>query len=228
MKKALHLWEVKHAYYCNETAYEGKTNGKHNFYNSWADFYSEYGGSDEDYNLVFRWDWEIDEGTNQDKLYVFVMGQRKGFFSCHEIYVCKADEPEIRKWLTTRMRKLWSIWEPLSLGLTETGEPEPNPEPTSVEEEQKNDTIGECECCNFKPIKIHKYENYGEPPSWICDLCASTSTSNAKKYNRDDSYILTTLTYCANSINQSGDQNTHKEFYNRILRILETQKVIDS
>lgn len=120
---ALHLWEVKHAYYCNEGNHYNNECGAH--FKRWQDFLDEFGDSDMDYNLLFRWDWDErnDEGnstyTGDDHyrngvLKVFWMGQRKGLFYFSTVEVCRADEPAVIEFLMPRMRHLFLLWEPLT------------------------------------------------------------------------------------------------------------------
>lgn len=42
------------------------------------------------------------------------MGQRKGKFWCTEVSVCRADEPEVIKFLQPRLDNLLKLWEPLT------------------------------------------------------------------------------------------------------------------
>ena len=121
-----HLWEVKHAYYCNEGNYFARGDQQpHMKYRNWAEFIAEEGDSDFDYNLLFRWDWkeENDNGEatfNGDvnyrngRLFLFWMGQRKGLYRWTEIEVCRADEPAIREWLQPRLNYLMKLWAPLT------------------------------------------------------------------------------------------------------------------
>jgi hypothetical protein len=117
-----HLWEADHSYYCNEGNYYSGECGTE--WKSWAEFLAEFGASDMDYNLVFRWDWKEgeDEGAttfNGDvnyrngRLLIFFMGQRKGLFFWHDIQVCRADEPAVIEFLRPRLAHLISLWEPL-------------------------------------------------------------------------------------------------------------------
>lgn len=137
-----HLWDVEHPYYCSEAEYHtgnfnGENWGRYDF-DSWGDFYAEWGASDPDMNLVFRWDWhtkeqrEKDSGWNEytdedkaeeealgyrppdyDLLEIFFVLQRKGLFvPCH-IRVTDEDEPEVRAWLTERAKTISAIWKPI-------------------------------------------------------------------------------------------------------------------
>ena len=62
-----HLWEVEHDYYCNDGNYFSNDCGME--FNTWSDFLSEFGDSDFDMNLLFRWDWKLDEHPSEDKYY---------------------------------------------------------------------------------------------------------------------------------------------------------------
>lgn len=89
------------------------------------------GESDAELNLLFRWDWEAphvdddsenpiewrgDENYRDSTLKTFWVLQRKGIFMCHEVDVCRADEPAVRAWLEERMKHLLKLWEPLTNG----------------------------------------------------------------------------------------------------------------
>lgn len=125
-----HLWEFDHPYYCSESNFF--SSDCRTLFTSWQGFIREEGDNDFDMNLVFRWDWEPKEFLEDDSvaglrryadlfsdrdhawiLHVFWMGQRKGLFRVTEIDVCKADEPEVRAWLTLRAEHMRVIWEPL-------------------------------------------------------------------------------------------------------------------
>lgn len=117
-----HLWEANHAYYCNEGNYFSNDCGSE--FNSLADYLSEMGDSDMDYNLLFRWDWkeENNEGGptftgdvnyRNGKLKLFWMHQRKGRYVYHIVDVCRADEPAVIAFLNPRFEYLKSLWEPL-------------------------------------------------------------------------------------------------------------------
>lgn len=114
-----HLWEVDHPYYCNQGNYF--KNGCGAEYKTWAEFLASDGGSDFDLNLVFRFDWY--EGEDHDlptfngdpyyrngELLIFWMGQRHGIFRYTKIQVCRADEPEVLKFLQPRWEHLKVLW----------------------------------------------------------------------------------------------------------------------
>lgn len=104
-----HLWEAKHAYYCSPQNYYD--NNASVTYSDWADFKESewFTEADLDSELLFRWDW------NDDMLFLFFMGQRKGVFQACVIANMKADdEAEVRLWLAPRWLHLWSLWAPLT------------------------------------------------------------------------------------------------------------------
>lgn len=114
-----HLWEVNHAYYCNLGNYY--SNGCGHSYESFRDFMSEWGNTDMDYNLLFRWDWKCenlddDESpTGYDSLEIFWMLQRKGAYLFCEIKVTKKDEQAVIDFLIPRWEYMKSLWEPFGL-----------------------------------------------------------------------------------------------------------------
>jgi ADP-ribose pyrophosphatase YjhB (NUDIX family) len=119
-----HLWEPSHPYYCTQGNYfvrRDRWSEVHTSYDSWADFYADWGTLDPDMNLVFRWDWHRDDPANldddeepgPDKLLVFWVLQRKAILRSTECIVTEADEPAVRAWLETQARTMRAIWEPL-------------------------------------------------------------------------------------------------------------------
>ncbi|MGO7115546.1 hypothetical protein ACCS79_03440 [Rhizobium johnstonii] len=118
-----HLWQVEHDYYCSENNY---FNGdQHRRWKSWAEFTDEFGNSDIDQNLVFRFDWKegkangLPEHNGDDyyrngELQVCFIGQRRGLFFCSTVEVCRADEPSVIAWLKPRHEHLFKLWEPLA------------------------------------------------------------------------------------------------------------------
>lgn len=128
---SMHLWEVKHPYYCTEGQYFSSQSSHQTIweFKSWRDFLAEMGSADMDYNLLFRWDWselnDADEPTyNGDdnyrngKLHLFFMYQRKGYHSTSIVDVCRADEAAVREYLMPRLAHLRSLWEPLEWSAT--------------------------------------------------------------------------------------------------------------
>jgi len=119
-----HLWEYDHPYYCSEGNYLAKPLEHPDCWehcDSWQDFIENWGDSDPDLNLVFRWDWhawhlehpEDYPDTEKHVLMVFFMLQRKAFNKSVEVAVTPADEPAVRDWLQQRAKTIASIWQPL-------------------------------------------------------------------------------------------------------------------
>lgn len=110
------LSEVEHDYYCNDANYFGGQCLQE--FSSWQSFLDEQGDADMDYNLLFRWDWRPageDWGLESDTLCLYYVGQRKGLFRIvHVSGVTKADEAEIRAWLSLRWEHLVRLWSPVS------------------------------------------------------------------------------------------------------------------
>jgi len=130
MSAAKHLWEFDHPYYCTEGCYY--TSGRdwadvHANWETWADFAEAWGASDNDYNLLFRWDWKRADPTDYavekeagenfempgDHLDLFYMLQRKAKPFSHVVKVTEADEPAVRAWLTAKAEHMRMLWEPL-------------------------------------------------------------------------------------------------------------------
>lgn len=118
MKK--HLWEIKHSYYCSDSNY--CSNECTRAFGSFGEFLSEFGDADFDMNLLFRWDWcegddhglpeyNGDDYYRNGRLQICWMGQRKGLYFTSFISVCRADEPEVIKFLKPRFDHLVSLWE---------------------------------------------------------------------------------------------------------------------
>jgi hypothetical protein len=120
---ARHLWEIDHPYYCTEGNYYARPDqGLHTRYDSWAEFIADWGNTDPDMNLVFRWDWNrsdpqdyepYGEEVPADTLQVFWVLQRKAILRSTECTVTEADEPAVRAWLAERAATIRAIWEPI-------------------------------------------------------------------------------------------------------------------
>lgn len=126
-----HLWEIDHLYYCCEEHYFGtggcfkcgrQPSEVNSHFKSWDDFMSNMGDADNDYNLIFRWDWELPEDSKKPTdpdyrsytLSLFYMMQRKGFHRVCTIEVCQSDEPKVREFLTAKWNHMRSLWEPIA------------------------------------------------------------------------------------------------------------------
>ena len=125
-----HLWEIDHPYYCTEGSYwvpGTRWHEVHETYVTWADFMNEWGQADEDYNLLFRWDWkrpnpgdfeyELEEDPTfqipGDTLELFYMMQRKARNMSVFVSVTEADESNVREFLQAKAEHLRKLWEPL-------------------------------------------------------------------------------------------------------------------
>lgn len=110
-----HLWEHDHPYYATRGCYY--SNECHQSFDSWTDFLDEWGEADEDYNLLYRWDWhppsEDDDRTDHE-LELFYMRQRMAapFSVC--VTVTEADEPAVREWLAKKWLHMMRLWAPFS------------------------------------------------------------------------------------------------------------------
>ncbi len=109
------LWKADHPYYMNEGCW--CASGHHNEYESWSDFLENWGGLDEDMNLVFRWDWREGEDwgvpDGEAQLCIFYIMQRKAYTVSCFVKVTRDQEPEIREWLTPKAGHITKLWEPL-------------------------------------------------------------------------------------------------------------------
>jgi hypothetical protein len=112
-----HLWDVKHPYYCAGGCYFTKEPCGQD-YSSWRAFLDDWADKDEDYNLLFRWDWQ--EGRDYDlrsgegcvELHYFM--QRKGHPYTCRVDVTRADEPAVRAFLETKWKRVQRLWSPFS------------------------------------------------------------------------------------------------------------------
>jgi hypothetical protein len=119
-----HLWDTNHPYYCEHGNYfvgRERWHEVHEEFDSWADFYGAWGNSDEDMNLVFRWDWNVpDPADYEDEdemptqtLNVYWVLQRKAILRSTTCIVTPDDEPAVRAWLTERAKTIRAIWAPI-------------------------------------------------------------------------------------------------------------------
>ena len=106
-----HLWEIEHPYYCSDENWSAT--GCAESWSSWQAFGMK--DSEPELNLLFRWDWRIDEETGVHTLSTYWMQQRKGKFVSHAVTVTEADEPEVRAWLAERYTHVQALWQPFGL-----------------------------------------------------------------------------------------------------------------
>lgn len=102
-----YLWEVEHEYYCNLGNYYSNDCGEE--YDTWEDFFEEWGDADLDFNLLFRWDWN----PESNKLYLFYMLQRKGIYRYCSVNIKEEDEQKIIDFLKPKWQHLKGLWSPL-------------------------------------------------------------------------------------------------------------------
>ena len=115
------LWEVDHPYYCTEGNFYKNGPEVHTEYGSWAEFYADWGTTDEDYNAIFRWDWETpdpddygtDVGLPPERLKIYWVLQRKAILRSTSCVVTRDIEPHVREWLAKRATHTRKLWEPL-------------------------------------------------------------------------------------------------------------------
>lgn len=131
-----HLWEYDHPYYASDGCYYTRGDRWHEVhteYPNWRAFFEEWGATDPDLNLVYRWDWirpdpsdwkyelEHEPGFKLpgDTLHIYFMLQRKAKPHSIAIQITEADEPAVREWLTERAQTVAAIWEPIVPSLAE-------------------------------------------------------------------------------------------------------------
>lgn len=122
-----HLWAVKHPYYCEDINFYAPANDQpHSYFKTLASFLDAFGDADPDYNFLFRWDW-IEARPANDPFYrngilkTFWMGQSKGQYFYAAVEVCRADEPEVIKFLAPRWDYMRRIWGPISCAPSASG-----------------------------------------------------------------------------------------------------------
>ncbi len=105
---------VKHDYYCSDSSYYNL--GFDTKYETFADFYADMGYSDEDMNLVFRFDiTKKEEIENEYFMEVFIVHQRKGrFVPLYIETIYETDFDMIKEYLEIRYKKIQSLWNPFS------------------------------------------------------------------------------------------------------------------
>ena len=135
-----HLWEIDHSYYCTESNYFASGDANRSRcqyeYESFEEFLSEWANADNDYNLLFRWDWrEISNGEYEDyiedsgtcdrvpytgndkdvtgELLIYFMLQRKGYFVYTRTLIRRCDEQRVLEYLKPKWEHLKSLWEPI-------------------------------------------------------------------------------------------------------------------
>ena len=135
-----HLWEINHPYYCTESnffanAFTNRDRCQHQ-YESFEDFLAEWENADNDYNLLFRWDWqEISQSHYEDyiedsgscdrvpytgndnevtgELLIYFMLQRKGYFVYTRTLIRRSDEQRVLEYLKPKWEHMKKLWEPI-------------------------------------------------------------------------------------------------------------------
>lgn len=115
------LHEITHPYYAEQGNYYAPWHEAHTDYPSWQKFVDERDDADLDMNLLYRWDWHTPdpgdyvpgEEVPSESLRLFYVGQRRADLWSVEVFgITREQEPEIRKWLAVRAKKIQEIWEP--------------------------------------------------------------------------------------------------------------------
>ena len=108
---------AEHDYYCSDSAHHNL--GFETDYKNFKDFYNEMGNSDDDMNLVFRFDIktrdenEIVGDTSKYFMEIFMVHQRKGRFVPFFIEnVYETDFELIKEYLERKYAKIQQIWSP--------------------------------------------------------------------------------------------------------------------
>lgn len=122
----MHLWEIEHAYYCNDGNFT--SNGcleQVDSFDAFMDLDGSNFGSDFDLNLVFRWDWVRETEDDSDELSpagelgkgtlkLYRMQQRKGHFFITHIAVGPEDEEAVRVFLAAAWKHMRELWAPIA------------------------------------------------------------------------------------------------------------------
>lgn len=113
---ALKKLALYHPYYCSDNNFYSREAGCR--YKTANDFLDEWENTDEDLNLVFRWDVkEHDDSCEGGGFYanVFIMQQRKGIF--YPVYIESITEEEVdrfKAYLQKHFELIKKLWAPLS------------------------------------------------------------------------------------------------------------------
>lgn len=112
-----------HPYNCNTQSWNNRDAAQE--FETWEEFFEEWGSVDKDYNLLFRFDIENLEGEDDegnDVVYpdiftgkFFFILQRKGlFFPVTVESLTEADLPAIEKYLSEKWEGMQELWAPFS------------------------------------------------------------------------------------------------------------------
>jgi len=115
-KSELSALLAEHPYYCSESNYY--SNEPSQTWETMSEFLDQFENADIDMNLVFRWDVRPRDEENTAGRYraeVFIMHQRKGIFSPHQIkHINEEEAKRFRKYVEKHWETLRKIWEPIS------------------------------------------------------------------------------------------------------------------
>lgn len=114
-----HLWEIDHPYY--------GADGDEEEADSFAELKATVDGSDEDMNVMYRWDWKDysqphfddlfldDEDRSEEEFTVYLLLPRKSRFWSVTCPITKDREPEVLEWLKGDRCAgyLRTLWEPV-------------------------------------------------------------------------------------------------------------------
>jgi len=110
---------AEHDYYCSDSSWFNL--GFDTNYKTFKDFHAEMGQSDDDMNLVFRFDIkereqnEIENETSKYYMEIFMVHQRKGRFVPFFIEnVFEEDFELLKQYLEKKYLKIQQIWSPFS------------------------------------------------------------------------------------------------------------------
>lgn len=112
---------VHHPYYASQSNYYSNEAAKS--YETWEEFYKEWGNSAVHLNLVYRWDiaeknedngYENDDyGHGTFYMELFIIQQRKGIYTpIHIDELKEGDVPQIMSFLQRHYIELMKMWDP--------------------------------------------------------------------------------------------------------------------
>jgi len=103
---------IEHDYYC--ILHNRNSNDAYHEYDTWHEFYLEWGDMDLDMNLLFRWDIKPKKEAQHYTMEIFIVLQRRGIFIPILIKdIQEKDLTQILDFLIPCAKKLQNIWKPL-------------------------------------------------------------------------------------------------------------------
>lgn len=106
----------EHPFYCERGNYHSSAQDCDLLYERWDDFADEYVRTPDiaagvDLNLVWRWDWVVDdESPEEEALVMFMVHQRKAGYKSITVRVNAADEQVVSEYLRHHWNKLKDLW----------------------------------------------------------------------------------------------------------------------